>query len=219
MCAVRAPAVGKRRGGPTLERSETDKAVAFVREVCADQRHPTKFLTKAMGCSPRTARRLLSSSAPYSSLMKRSYIVAFAASVGCPLETVTQPVDVEYIEALAGWMTTNPASLATKVAAALGAGIATRAMRVFNMPTDFTVAHGPDGRPASVRVDITAVIGRKERHGLVVAASSLTGGLLLTHLDESGAQRCQVTPSADAIDRILKSIKHEQKNITTKRVR
>ena len=161
----------------------------------------------------------LSSSVPYPSLMKRSYIIAFASSVVCPLESVTQPADVEYLEAIAGWMTTNPASLATKVAAALGAGIATRAMRVFNMPADFTVAHGPDGRPASVRVDITAVIGRKERHSLVTAASSITGGLLLTHLDEGGAQRCQVTPIEDVIDRILKSIKNEQKNHTTKRVR
>jgi hypothetical protein len=150
--------------------------------------------------------------------MKRSYIVAFASNVGCPLEVVTQPADVEYTESLLGWMTTNPASLATKVAAALGSGIATRAMRVFNMPTDFTVAHGPDGRPASVRVDITAVIGRKERHSLLVAASSLTCGLLLTHLDEDGAQRCQVAPSEDVIDRILKLIKYEQKNLTAKRV-
>jgi hypothetical protein len=215
---VRATTIGKKRRGPTLDREETGKALAFVREICAKQRYPVKFLAYAMGCSLKTAGRILASKRPYTTPLKRAYMVSFSSYVGCPLEVITQPMDLDYVAALEGWQSVSPASLATKVASALGAGMATRSMCVFSMPADFTVMHGPDGRPASVRVDVTAEVGRRERHSLLVAESGFAGGLLLTHLDEARNQRGQVTPSADAIDRILKSIKNEQKNHTTKRV-
>lgn len=150
--------------------------------------------------------------------MKRTYAARFARSMGYPLESVTDPVDLDYEESLRGWMSIGPATLATKSAATLGAGIATRSMRVFGMLADFTVAHGLDGRPATVSVVVSPDGDQTSRHTLVIAESSLTSGLLLTHLDASRARRGQVAPSEAVIDRILKSIKNEQKNITTKRV-
>jgi hypothetical protein len=54
------------------------------------------------------------------------------------------------------------------------------------------------------------------RHTLAIAESSYSGGMLLTHLDSKNAQRCQVTPNEESIDRILKSIKNEHKNNATR---
>ncbi len=161
---------------------------------------------------------MLSTARPYSSLLKRAYVATFSVNMGIPLEAVTTPVDLEYTEALKGWPSDGPASLATKVAAALGAGIATRSMRVCDMLADFTVYHGADGRPSTVSVAIAPEMGMPLRHTLVIAESSYTGGMLLTHFDTKNAQRCQVTPSEEVVDRILKTIKHEQKNNTAKRV-
>jgi hypothetical protein len=169
-----------------------------------------------MGCSAKTAARVLSRSKPYTSQLKRAYAVTFSINVGCPLDTVTQPADPDYAKAIQGWLLTNPASLATKLAATLGAGIATRSMRVHSMLADFTVTHGLDGRPSVLRVSITPVAGTQLRHTLAIAESSYSGGMLLTHLDSKNAQRCQVTPSEESIDRILKSIKNEHKNNSTR---
>jgi hypothetical protein len=175
-----------------------------------------KFLRVAMGCSAKTAARVLSSSRPYASQLKRAYAIAFSISVGCPLDTVTQPSDPDYTTSIRGWLNTNPASLATKLAATLGAGIATRSMRVHSMLADFTVIHGIDGRPSVLRVSVSPVAGSQMRHTLAIAESSFANCMLLTHLDNKNSQRCQVTPSEENIDRILKSIKNEHKNNATR---
>lgn len=212
-----ASTLGRRRGSPTLDRAETDKALAFVKECCSRQHSPVRFLCAAMGCSARTARRILAKDKPYASLLKRAYAAAFSRSVGHPLEVVTQPADITYATALRGWTNDLTASLATRTAAHLGAGIATRAMQVFGMLADFSVTHGIDGRPSAVHVSIAPAQGNNLRHTLSTAESSFARGLLLTHFDGRNAQRSQVTPSADCIDRILKAIKDEGKNYTTKR--
>lgn len=169
-----------------------------------------------MGCSRKTASRLLSETRPYAAQLRRDYAVAFSMRTGYPLEAVTQPEDIDYTAAIKGWRDIGPASLATKTAALLGAGMATRSMRVYGMMADFTVTHGVDGRPAAVKVVITPAPGVDARHLLAIAESTFSGGLMLTHYGPDGSQRYQIMPHAESIDRILKTIKNEQKNITTK---
>ena len=190
----------------TLDRTATDRSLAFIRECCAQQAYPVKFLHRTMGCSEKTAGRILSTSRPYTSLLKRAYAAAFAVNLGYPLECVTQPADTDYADALKGWPTVGPASMATKVAAVLGAGIATRAMRVYGLLADFTVSHGIEGRPSVVSVAISKE-PNQGRHILAIAESSYTGGMLVTHFDSQKHQRCQLTPTEESIDRILKTIK------------
>jgi hypothetical protein len=204
---IEKPSIGRRRNTTKLTAEDSVKAVSFIKLHASKKPFPVTYAARMLGCSYRTAWRILSSRVPYTAKIRKAYVVAYAFNTGAPYEHIVRPFDLDYSAAIVGWLDVTIASQATKTAALLGAGIATRSMTAHNMVADFSVLHSYDGRPASVVVLVKASPG--VAHQLRISEMSDVGGLVLTHTGPKSDMRCQVRPTETFIDNILRSIKNE----------
>lgn len=204
---IAKPSIGRRRNTTKLTAEDSSKAVSFIKLHSNKKQFPVTYAARMLGCSYRTAWRILSEKFPYTACIRKAYIVSYAYNTGSPFEHIVRPFDADYATAIAGWLDVTIASQATKTASLLGAGIATRSMTAHNMVADFSVSHSSDGRPAAVVVIVKASVGLT--HQLRISEMSDVGGLVLTHTGPRSEVRCQVRPTEAFIDNILRNIKNE----------
>ena len=87
----------------TVSQAQAAKCISYLREVVSAADNKKEAAAELLGCSERTAARMLSRKNPYSSRMRRSWAVRICLAAGVPPDKVIGNDATTYGRLLVGW--------------------------------------------------------------------------------------------------------------------
>lgn len=152
----------RRRSQARLSPTESAALLRFVARNARAGKLDARKLARIVGCSLRTAQRLLSGNAR---LVRRSYAVKLSAALGWPIESMLDVVDATLADRLTGWYGVTWNSDAHLAAANLACGVAAFALSPrYELPSDYFVSNSVvSGRPDYVIVTLKPLFGPRYR--------------------------------------------------------
>lgn len=194
-----------------LSRKESRILVRRVRDLVADVKMPTKRLAEILGCSVRTARRILNSGDKIP-LLRRAYAHKVSRLLGVSMESICTEREQPGGGEIKGWKTSDTLPQARYTAAMLGLSVCNIATMAFGLAASFSVMYALDGRPASV--EVTVIPGPAKRCVMCWYFSDSMGCVVMRYTNSSGAVVYDAVPTWSAIKTILSLIEHEQTHHT-----
>lgn len=157
------------RGSRLLSQAASIKLVQSVKVFVGASRRGTETFARILGCSKRTARRLLHPKGlEQFPRLRRCYAIQAARVSGIPVETLCGRADAQPASPrLEAWRPEDSDLEARRKAVTLAAQLSARASFGYDLLCNFAVSHGIAGRPSSVVLELS--YGNSFKHRLTLA--------------------------------------------------
>ena len=195
----------------TVSQAHAAKCISYLREVVSSAENKKVAAAELLGCSERTAARMLSRSRPYNSRMRRNWAMRICLAAGIPPERVIGSEESTYGRLLVGWKSL-PLVEAVSAASDLCATLFRQAIQGYGMRGGYYVETVDDTvKHAVLRLRVKQA-PRSEEHTLLVCYRPLADdGLWVRHFRPGvEAMQSEVRLTRENIEKIFRIMFRQQ---------